>query len=81
MVGAVYRTSSQLGSETDEETEITGTEIYRGTVQTVDAEMLVVQTVDGSELIVEGQPWAYAVDRDFTCQPGEVHLGYGLLRK
>ena len=34
--------------------------------------MLVVQTVDGGELIVEGQPWAYALEWGFTCQPGEA---------
>jgi len=77
VVGAVNRTAAKLGPETSEDDS--STEISAGLIETrygrvlvADAEQLILQTDDASELIVEGQPWAYALAQGFTCQPDEI---------
>jgi len=82
--GAINRTSAKLGSgeavtgSSESEAAAGGMQTIHGTVLTVDGEMLVVRTDGEAEVIVEGQPWAYALGQGFTCQPGETVtlLGY-----
>lgn len=82
--GAVNRTSAKLGSEgaengrAESEAAVVGMQMITGTALTVDGETLVIRTDNGAEVIVEGQPWAYALGQGFTCQPGEAVtlLGY-----
>lgn len=77
VIGAVNRTAAKLGPEAGEggAAGVNGAglgETRRGRVLVANAEQLVLQTDDGGELTVEGQPWAYALAQGFTCQPDEV---------
>jgi hypothetical protein len=42
-----------------------------GTVVSVDANALVVQTTAGEEVVVENRPWSYAREQGFAAQPGD----------
>lgn len=76
--GAVNRTSAKLGLEAvgngslESEAAVGPWQTIQGTVLAVDGEMLVIGTADGTEVIVEGQPWTYALGQGFACQPGEA---------
>ncbi len=82
--GAINRTSAKLGSgevvtgSSESEAVAVDMQTIHGTALTVDGEMLVVRTDGETEVIVEGQPWAYALGQGFACRPGETVtlLGY-----
>jgi hypothetical protein len=42
-----------------------------GTVVAVDESTMSVRAEDGSEVIVEGQPWRFALEQGFQAEPGD----------
>jgi hypothetical protein len=42
-----------------------------GTVVSVDADALVVQTTAGEQVVVENRPWSFAQEQGFAAQPGD----------
>jgi hypothetical protein len=43
----------------------------KGTVVSVDADALVVQTDSGEQIVVENRPWSFAQEQGFAAQPGD----------
>jgi hypothetical protein len=44
---------------------------FEGTVVSVDADALVLQTAAGDQVVIENRPWSYAREQGFAAQPGD----------
>jgi hypothetical protein len=44
---------------------------FEGTVVSVDADALLVQTTAGEQVLIENRPWSFAQEQGFVAQPGD----------
>ncbi len=74
VAGGIIRTAAKTGdgSCSEEAGEAAGTVEWlkiEGTVMSTDADALIVETVEGQEVVVDGRAWLFAQEWGFSPQP------------